>query len=93
MQGTAWFASAAGFALAMSATPGPNNALVAAPSATSTSMTGKPTETPSTCGRLRRRPKFAAVAATSALFGPGVADIARAKPAAEANQATPCIGG
>jgi hypothetical protein len=27
MQGTAWFASAAGFALAMSATPGPNNAL------------------------------------------------------------------
>lgn len=33
MQGTAWFASAAGFALAMSATPGPNNALVAATAA------------------------------------------------------------
>ena len=30
MQGTAWFVSAAGFALAMSATPGPNNAMVAA---------------------------------------------------------------
>ncbi|WP_431270523.1 hypothetical protein [Dankookia sp. P2] len=35
MQGTAWFASAAGFALAMSATPGPNNALVAATAAIS----------------------------------------------------------
>ncbi|MFC7473850.1 LysE family translocator [Dankookia sp. GCM10030260] len=33
MQGTAWFLSAAGFALAMSATPGPNNALVAATAA------------------------------------------------------------
>jgi threonine/homoserine/homoserine lactone efflux protein len=33
MQGVAWFASAAGFALAMSATPGPNNALVAATAA------------------------------------------------------------
>ena len=33
MQGTAWFVSAAGFALAMSATPGPNNALVAAAAA------------------------------------------------------------
>jgi threonine/homoserine/homoserine lactone efflux protein len=33
MQGAAWFASAAGFALAMSATPGPNNALVAATAA------------------------------------------------------------
>lgn len=30
MEGAAWFASAAGFALAMSATPGPNNALAAA---------------------------------------------------------------
>jgi threonine/homoserine/homoserine lactone efflux protein len=33
MEGAAWFASAAGFALAMSATPGPNNALVAASAA------------------------------------------------------------
>lgn len=33
MEGAAWFASAAGFALAMSATPGPNNALVAATAA------------------------------------------------------------
>ncbi|MBK1662234.1 LysE family translocator [Paracraurococcus ruber] len=33
MEGTAWLASAAGFALAMSATPGPNNALVAATAA------------------------------------------------------------
>lgn len=33
MEGAAWYASAAGFALAMSATPGPNNALVAATAA------------------------------------------------------------
>jgi len=33
MEGAAWFASAAGFALAMSATPGPNNALAAASAA------------------------------------------------------------
>jgi threonine/homoserine/homoserine lactone efflux protein len=33
MEGAAWFASATGFALAMSATPGPNNALVAATAA------------------------------------------------------------
>lgn len=33
MEGAAWFVSAAGFALAMSATPGPNNAMVAASSA------------------------------------------------------------
>lgn len=32
-EGAAWFASAAGFALAMSATPGPNNTLVAATAA------------------------------------------------------------
>src|SRR4051794_34012405 len=30
MEGAAWLASAAGFAIAMSATPGPNNAMVAA---------------------------------------------------------------
>src|SRR3954447_11641459 len=33
MEGAAWFASAAGFALAMSRTPGPNNALAAAAAA------------------------------------------------------------
>ncbi len=33
MEGTAWFVSAAGFALAMSATPGPNNAMAAAAAA------------------------------------------------------------
>src|SRR5919206_2461214 len=33
MEGATWFASAIGFALAMSATPGPNNALVAASAA------------------------------------------------------------
>src|SRR3954447_14125194 len=71
--------------------PGAPRSNSAAPSATSTSINGKPIVTPSTCGRLRRRPKFAALAATSALFGPGVADIARAKPAAEANQAAPSI--
>ena len=42
--------------------------------------------TPSMCGTVRATPKFAPDAASIALFGPGVADMARAKPEAENSQ-------
>ena len=52
-------------------------------------MAGKPTETPSMCGTVRRKPQVAPEAVTMALFGPGVADIETANAVADASQARP----
>src|SRR5579875_3362928 len=57
-----------------------------APSATATIITGKPIAIPSRCGSVRRKPKLAPDAATMALLGPGVADIATANDVAARSQ-------
>src|SRR5262249_55417983 len=45
------------------------------PSPSGTNISGTPKATPSMCGTVRRKPKFAADAVTMTLFGPGVSDI------------------
>ena len=49
------------------------------PAATRKSISAKPSATPKRCGRPRRMPTFAPVAASMMLFGPGVIEVTTAK--------------
>ena len=45
---------------------------------------------PSICGTVRRKPKFAPLASSIMLFGPGVTEVTKAKPKGE--EQFPCHG-